>query len=170
MDCQHIQKSWWFSFFKDVTTWLWPLWSLVHDGQHQSPPYQRSQDSCFLGWANHEISISGRPCVHPDDDLIVSHFAIDIGSEEKMDRLIRFHLVLLQQCMALVMWRKFRVDLKPENHLRWEQFCYNGSINRRLDELGVAYRENVSVPKGSGGAGKVLVCFDEKKYLSDNVW
>ena len=33
---------------------------------------------------------------------------------------------------------------------------------RRLDELGVAYRENVSVPKGSGGAGKVLVCFDEK--------
>ena len=124
----------------------------------------------FLGWANHEISISGRPCVHPDDDLIVSHFAIDIGSEEKMDRLIRFHLVLLQQCMALVMWRKFRVDLKPENHLRWEQFCYNGSINRRLDELGVAYRENVSVPKGSGGAGKVLVCFDEKKYLSDNVW
>ena len=28
--------------------------------------------------------------------------------------------------------------------------------NRRLDELGVAYRENVSVPKGSGGAGKVL--------------
>ena len=41
--------------------------------------------------------------------------------------------------------------------------------SRRLDELGVAYRENVSVPKGSGGAGKVLVCFDEKKYLSDNV-
>ena len=27
---------------------------------------------------------------------------------------------------------------------------------RRLDDLGVAYRENVSVPKGSGGAGSVL--------------
>ena len=36
---------------------------------------------------------------------------------------------------------------------------------RRLDELGVAYRENVSVPKGSGGAGKVLVCFDEKNIF-----
>ena len=31
---------------------------------------------------------------------------------------------------------------------------------RRRDDLGVAYRENVSVPKGSGGAGSVLSCKD----------
>ena len=29
-------------------------------------------------------------------------------------------------------------------------------ITRRFDKLGVAYRENVSVPKGSKGAGKVV--------------
>ena len=34
--------------------------------------------------------ISGRPIVHPDDDLIVSHIAFDIGTEEKMDKLIRY--------------------------------------------------------------------------------
>ena len=32
---------------------------------------------------------SGRPIVHPDDDLIVPHIAFDIGTEEKMDQLIR---------------------------------------------------------------------------------
>ena len=33
---------------------------------------------------------SGRPIVHPDDDLIVSHIAFDIGTEEKMNKLIRY--------------------------------------------------------------------------------
>jgi len=62
--------------------------------------------------------INGRPIVHPDDDLIVSHIAIDIGTEEKMEQLIR-----------------------------------------RFDSLGVAYRENVSVPKGTTGAGQVKQAF-----------
>jgi len=62
--------------------------------------------------------INGRPIVHPDDDLIVSHIAFDIGTEEKMDLLIR-----------------------------------------RFDNIGVAYRENVSVPKGTKGAGQVKQAF-----------
>ena len=33
-------------------------------------------------------------------------------------------------------------------------------LTRRFDKLGVAYRENVSVPKGTKGAGKV-VTFEE---------
>jgi len=62
--------------------------------------------------------INGRPSVHPDDDLIVSHIAFDVGTEEKMAQLIR-----------------------------------------RFDKLGVAYRENVSVPKGTKGAGQVKQAF-----------
>ena len=35
------------------------------------------------------IDKSGRPNVHPDDDLIVSHIALDIGTEEKMNQLMK---------------------------------------------------------------------------------
>jgi len=81
------------------------------------PDFDRFGAWFTLGNINLHL-INGRPNVHPDDDLIVSHIALDIGTEEKMNQLMK-----------------------------------------RLDDLGVAYRENVSVPKGSGGAGSVKQAF-----------
>lgn len=57
--------------------------------------------------------IKGRPAVHLDDDLIVGHIALDVGTEDKVKALMG-----------------------------------------RLDELGVKYRENISVPNPKGGDGK----------------
>ena len=81
------------------------LWSLVHDGQYQPSSHQRyiALSNTAVGsrdWVeiimrltknNPELILinSGRPVVHPDDDLIVSHIAFDIGTEEKMEQLIR---------------------------------------------------------------------------------
>ena len=56
---------------------------------------------------------TGRPAVHLDDDLIVGHIALDVGTEDKVKALMV-----------------------------------------RLDELGVKYRENLSVPNPKGGDGK----------------
>ena len=97
------------------------------------------------------IDKSGRPNVHPDDDLIVSHIALDIGTEEKMNQLMK--------------WQSFNYELLYPfwltcQHLLMTNMKSNEEFSkyRRLDDLGVAYRENVSVPKGSGGAGSVLCC------------